>query len=294
MFSGVNAWHTPPAVRQAPRTNNEGGTAVAGEGPGPIERYLQILEVVSASARGLTLTDIAGLTGLPKATAHRLTKSLVEAGALATDDTWYKTFRIGGRMWRMLQLGMNPDTVAAYAQIVLDGLAAELGETCYIVRLGQGRIRSIARSAPDQGHRLHVVPGNELPAHAAASAKAILAFQPDEVVSRFLDGPLEALTGRTKISAEEVRRELAEVRERGHAICDREIDDGVMAYACPVDLGSAGVIYAVGVTGPCVRLQRRAPEEWIEALHAAAGRFAQMLGSLPDPSDAREAAAAHR
>ncbi|WP_169738496.1 IclR family transcriptional regulator [Afifella pfennigii] len=258
----------------------------ASDSPGPIERYLQILEVVAASTRGLTLTEIAGLTGLPKPTAHRLTRSLVEAGALATDDTWYKTFRIGARMWRMLKLGMNPEVAAGYAQIVVDELAAELGETCYVVRLGQARIFSIARNAPDQGHRLHVLPGDELPPHAAASAKAILAFQPEDVVARFLKEPLERLTGHTLTDPRRVREELAEVRRQDFAVCDREIDDNIMAYAAPIHMEAAGVIYALGVTGPCTRLRQHPRESYAEALHEAAARLAKMFDTFPDPLEA--------
>ncbi|MDQ0316847.1 IclR family transcriptional regulator [Amorphus orientalis] len=250
---------------------------MAGDSPGPIERYLQILEIVAASTRGLTLTDISGLTGLPKATAHRLTRSLVEAGALATDDTWHKTFRVGDRMWRMLQLGANPAATAGFAQIILDELAERFHETCYVVRLGRDNVRSIARSAPDQGHRLHVLPGEVLPPHAAASAKAILAYQPDDVVDRFLKEPFEKMTSRTVTSPSEVRAELRKIREQGFAVCDREIDDNVMAYACPIHMKSAGVIYSLGLTGPCTRLRQHPQDMWIAALKDAADRLAHMF-----------------
>lgn len=134
-------------------------------------------------------------------------------------------------------------------RVVCDELAEKLHETCFISRLGQKTIRSIARRAPDQGHRLHVLPGAQLPAHAAASAKAILAFQPEEVLQRILGEDLPALTDRTKTDLDAVRAELEQVRRDGHAICDREIDPSVMAYACPVKVQGAGVLYSVGVTG---------------------------------------------
>lgn len=255
------------------------------DGPGPIGRYLQILEAVAASHGGLTLSGIQTLTGLPKPTAHRLTRALVDAGALQTDEAWHKTFRVGPRMWRLLRLGQNSDSVRAYAQIVVDDLAKELAETCYIVRLGAQNIRSIARSAPDQGHRLHVLPGDVLPAHAASSAKAILAFQDDATVDRFLQEPLEPLTPRTATSTATVREELARVRLQDHAECDGEIDENIMAYAAPVHLDSGDVIYAVGVTGPRDRIGRKSVEAWVEPLRAAAARFARMLETAPATSD---------
>ena len=247
---------------------------------GPLERYLKVLEVVAASHDGLSLTEIVNLTGFPKPTVHRLTKSLLEAKALSAEDKRQKTFRIGERMWRLLQLGMDKNTLANYAQLVCDDLSGRIQETSYIVRLDQDQVRSVARSAPDQGHRLHVLPGSELPFHAAASAKAILAYQDEATISRLLVTPLEALTPFTKTDISDVRKEWADVKKNGYAVCDREIDESVMAYACPVLLENTGVLYAVGVTGPRNRISKQPESYWIEEIKAAASRFADMLTNI--------------
>ncbi len=135
--------------------------------PRPIERYFQIIEVIAASQDGLTLGEITQIANLPKPSAHRLVRSLVELGVLVSDETWYKKFRIGPYMRRILHLCVEPEKEAAFAQMTVDRLAAELGETCYVVRLDHDAARSIARTAPDQGHRLHVTPGTAIPASSA-------------------------------------------------------------------------------------------------------------------------------
>ncbi len=253
---------------------------MSANGSGPIERYFQIVEILAASQNGLTLTDIAQLTELPKPTAHRLVRSLVDLGILTSDDAWYKTFRVGPRMWRMLHLGIEPDKASAYAQIVVDDLAARFGETTYVVRLDHEHVQSIARSAPDQGHRLHVLPGENLPAHAAASAKAILAYQEPEIIRQHLHEPLERLTPYTKTEVSAVLEEFQEIRQRGHAVCFREIDENIMAYACPVPMEPVGVLYAIGVTGPVTRLQKHPVEHWLDPMKAGAKRLAAMLTTL--------------
>lgn len=249
---------------------------MSGTAAGPIERYLQILEIVSASPGGLTLAEIVDITGLPKASAHRLTRALVEAGALGVGEGWNRAFFVGERMWRMLHLGRS-DGLTGYAQLVVDELAERLHETCYAVRLELDTIRSVARAVPDQGHSVHVFPGEVQPAHAAASAKAILAFQPDAVVERHLSRPMERLTPETRVSAAAVRRELETVRRIGFAVCDREIDENVMAYACPVHAAHLGVVCSLGVTGPSTRLLRQDRAVWIAALQEAAARLGRML-----------------
>lgn len=250
----------------------------------PLERYFRVLEVVAAAHDRVGLAEIAAATGLPKPTVHRLTRTLSEAGALEIQSGPHKTYGVGRRLWRLLYLGMARDRVASSAQLVCDDLARRLGETCYAVRLGEGTVASVARSVPDQGHRLHVLPGSTLPAHAASSAKAVLAFQPEPVIEAALAPPLPALTPHTTTDPAAVRAELAEVRRTGYAVCDQEIDEGVMAYAVPVPLPNAGVLYALGVTGPSTRMGRHPAEIYVHTLREGAGRFADLLEGRRAPA----------
>ena len=247
---------------------------------GPFERYLSILEIVAAAHDGLTMTDIAKIIDLPKPTVHRLTRVLLDSGALVAEDQRQRRFRVGPRLWRILYLGFDRDALTAYAQIVCDSAAIRLKETCYVVRLGRTDVRTVARATPDQGYRLHVYPGSDLPAHAAASAKAILAHQPKKAVTRYIRDPLPRLTPFTKTDISAYLAELEETRARGYAICDREIEENVMAYAVPVLLPNAGVLFSVGVTGPSSRLLQNPLEFYISGLKEAADQFARALQAL--------------
>lgn len=252
----------------------------------PLERYLSILEMVAAAQDGLNLTELAQMMDLPKPTIHRLVGVLEGAGALSTSGGRQRTFHVGRRMWRILRLGQNADVVENMAQITCDWLADRIKETSYVVKLGIDEVHTVARTVPGQGYRLHVFPGETLPAHAAASAKAIIAHQPEAVVARVLREPLAALTEHTLTDMKAVRAHLAQVREQGFAVCDREIEAVVMAYACPVHLPGAGVLYSVGVTGPVDRLGRRSAQYWVEHLQAAAQYFATLLSQTDGMNEA--------
>ena len=66
--------------------------------------------------------------------------------------------------------------------------------------------------------------GAQLPAHASALGKAMLAFAPEPVVADLLAEPLPKLTNRT-LTAKALRAELEAVREQGVA---RERDEAVL------------------------------------------------------------------
>lgn len=70
-----------------------------------------------------------------------------------------------------------------------------------------------------------------MPYHAAASARAILAFKDETFIQRVLRA--ERFTEHT-LSEPELIAELARVRQRGVAVIDEELEAGVGAIARPV------------------------------------------------------------
>jgi DNA-binding IclR family transcriptional regulator len=117
---------------------------------------------------------------------------------------------------------------------------------------------------PHVGDKAYVQPGRTMPLHAAASAKAIFAFQDPRIVDRVLTEPRMKFTADTKIEDREIRAELEQVRAESFAVCDNELDPGVLSYAAPVPTGDGSVIYAIGISGLSERL-RLCPREDIRA-----------------------------
>jgi IclR family acetate operon transcriptional repressor len=247
---------------------------------GPLERYFAVLETVVAAGGKVTLTEVANMADLPKPTAHRLLNALTEVDVLEVDQHGRKNFSAGPRLWRILQLGINPSRLLRFGQLVCSELSQQLDETSYLVRYDGKKVESIAQEIAPSGHRFHVIPGDILPFHAAATSKVILASQTDEVIDAHLSGDLPKFTDFTKTARINIYAELDDVRKNGFAACDREIDDNVMAYAVPVRMMDQPVIYALGVTGPVVRMGQKDAAEYIGPLKVAAERLALLLTGL--------------
>jgi len=64
----------------------------------------------------------------------------------------------------------------------------------------------------------------------------------------------------------EIRAELEQVRAESFAVCDNELDPGVLSYATPVPFGDGSVIYAIGISGLSERLRACPREEIRESL----------------------------
>ena len=244
---------------------------------GILHRYALVLDVVAASRDGLTFVEVMRQTGLPRGTVHRLIGALVEVGYLETANN-RKIYVLGRRTLRLLHLGAPLGAVMDCARPVLERLVARFGETAFLARLASDQVESAAMVLPESERHSYVQPGRVMPLHAAASAKAIFAFQPDATVQRALERPRSTFTPKSRTGKQQILSELREVRRTGFAKCLDELDPGVSSYACPVKV-RGGVFYSVGVVGLSQRLVRVPVSELVAALREAADELGERLNA---------------
>lgn len=243
---------------------------------GVLSRYATILDTLAAAPEGLTLTEIMQATALPRGTVHRLLGALLEVGYIETVEG-RKVYVLGSRLLHMLHLGTPAEVIVRLVRPILDRLVAQFRETAFLAKLEGREVRSVAMAMPPSTGQSYVQPGREMPAHAAASAKAIFAFQDEAAIADALARPLEKFTGKAITDPATVRAELEEVCAKGYAVCDEELDPGIYSYACPIHLEDLGVIYSIGLVGLTERLHRFPAAEIIASLQEAAAEIAALL-----------------
>lgn len=244
--------------------------------PGPLGRYMEVLELVAAFPGALTLADVASILDLPKTTAHRLLKGLVKAG-LARDSVGGRSYDLGERLTRLVHATVEDGWLVTLANPHLRQLIETTGETCYLTRLVGSHVVVAVSVSPDVRWRGYVQPGVEMPINAAATAKAIMAYQSDALISQALAEPLPLLTANTRNDRAWVEAELQAVRERGYATCIGEIDEGLAAISVPIILPDGVVLHALGMTGPLQRIMNERLPERIAALNDTATTLSKAL-----------------
>jgi len=244
----------------------------------PLERYMRIIELLASFPEGLGLTEISRMLALPKPSAHRLLGTLQESQLVGVPAGGMYT--LGDRISRLANAGAGSEWIDVVVQPQLADLTAETQETCYLAKLQAGhRVASILMEAPDTPWRGFILPGKDMAPHAAASAKAILAFQPKEVVNAALAGPLPQLTANTRTDPSQVLQDYEDVKRRGYATCIGEIDEGLAALAVPVPIPHLGVIYSLGMTGPLQRLTTKNLDVLAEIMKGYAKRLSEGLAA---------------
>jgi DNA-binding IclR family transcriptional regulator len=233
---------------------------------GTLERYIRILEASAPVPTGLTLNEIIAATKLPRGTVHRLVKSLSQVGFLTSRGGRSKTYVLGGRLQRLLYSGLSVDLVVALSRPLLEDLANQFGETVLLARLNGGQVEKVAAWMPGHARYSYIQPSRIMPVNAAATAKAIFAFQDKKIVDEALSGRLTRYTSNTKTSKAAVKKELQRVRRDGFAICSDEFDAGVLSYACPVHLTDFGTLYSIAVVGLSDRLRQHSQSRIVASL----------------------------
>ena len=249
---------------------------------GILGRYARVLDAVAASSGGLTFAEIMRKTGLPQGTVHRLIGALLRVGYIEPSHN-RKIYVFGRRLLRLLHLRTPREIIVELARPVLEGLVERFAETAFVAKLENEDVESIAMVLPDSERHSYVQPGRIMPLHAAASAKAIFAFQDEDFLGRVLSRPLTAFTPRSTTTKKQVLAELARVRKTGYAVCLDELDPGVSSYACPIHI-AGGVVHSVGLVGVSRRLEQVPTATIVTALREAASILRDRLsGQIPAP-----------
>ena len=131
--------------------------------------------------------------------------------------------------------------------------------------------------APDNLVRAYIVPGHEIPAHAGASAKAILAFQDANFIASVLDKPLKRFTAATKVDFDVLVEELQLVRKTGVAFCIGEDVDGFAAIAAPIRIDGQRTQHSLCVTGTIQGIIDTNQEHNVALVKRQAEKLSQIL-----------------
>jgi DNA-binding IclR family transcriptional regulator len=246
-----------------------------------VDRAARILGALAGGPRRLGVSQLADQLGLTRPTVHGLLQTLQAHGFVEQDRDSGK-YQLGAGL---LQLGtsyLDLNELRARSIVHAERLSNRAQAA---VRVGvlHGPTVLVVHHVFRPGAAFQVPEvGAELPLHASALGKAMLAHSP-EVLADLAGEPLARLTRRTLDHAG-LTAELDEVRERGYA---RERDEAVLGES-----GLAAAIFdytgvavgAVGVVGETSTLLPRAPARGLtRAVIEAARGVSRELGAGQRP-----------
>lgn len=242
---------------------------------GPLERYINILEVIAGAPKGLTTRELELILHLPKTSVNRLLSALFRS-ELVQHAGRRGAYTLGTRLTRILQADSAWTENAS--KRLLKALAEETGETCFIARLIGTTVESVVMESPDASVGVYVVPGHVLPPHATATGKLLTAFQTPDMIEAILQTELSQLTHRTIVDHAALLEEYRQIRKQGFATENGEHVQGLFTLACPIFLNpDIAPTHALGLTAPAERAAAQGTDKLLAKLRQTAGEFAHIF-----------------
>lgn len=237
---------------------------------------IALLKCFSAEEHELGVSELARKLGVAKSTVHRLARTLVADGLLEQNPE-NERYRLGLALFGLGALVRRRMNLSSEARQDLFALRNATGETVQLAILDGAEIMFVYNLESTQAIRVNSDIGVRKPALCTASGRAILAFQPQDIVAAAFGAGLKRRTPKTEVEPARLRKLIADVGQRGYAIEDEESEVGMRAIAAPVRGAGGVVVGSVAVAGPVQRLSKetlaRIAPEVIRTAEAISGRL---------------------
>ena len=227
-------------------------------------------------------TGVAAALALPKSSVHGLCNTLLSFGYLRRAENG--ALQIGPGVMGLAEAFVASTNVAGEFDALWRD-AATPDETFILSVLNGAEVVYVGVRNSPRPLGLAFSVGMRLPAHLAATGKAMLAFlETGAVRTIFPRGPLPGMPGRASIGLPKLLAELALTRERGYAIDDGGVREGVYSLAAPVFDARGRPVAGIAVCINKAALSAAEQRRQRLLVTQAAQRLSQRLGARAEAS----------
>jgi IclR family transcriptional regulator, pca regulon regulatory protein len=241
-----------------------------------LARGLAVLKAFGDQHAQLSLSDMARIVSLPRASVRRSLLTLQELGYVQSDG---RLFSLSPQVLTLARAYLESSPVPRVAQGFLENLSESLGQSCSLSILHGDEVIYIARSTRRRIGSLHRDVGAHLPAHCTSMGRVLLAALADSQLDMFLaDSELQGFTPYTVTSKDELRAILEKVRRNGYCLVDQELEIDLRSIAVPVQSAGGRTIAARNVSAQASRTpKKQLTERFLPALREAAMKMRPLL-----------------
>lgn len=211
-----------------------------------VERAFRLLELLSTTEEGLTLSDLARALHMSKGSMHGLLKTLESSDVIEAGEE--RRFVLGPRIYELGQRYIQRAGLRRFAIPAMQRLARSTGETVCLGKAEQKGVRIIECIVDDETRpALHIAAqrGLRVPLLAAATGPFVLASWSAAQREVFLNSePLPRFTEHSLTDPKRYMNRVDEAVRAGVSFDHEEYLVGVNAVAAPI-YGTGGTLLAL-------------------------------------------------
>jgi IclR family pca regulon transcriptional regulator len=239
-------------------------------------RGLSVIRAFSAERPALTVSETAAAAGLTRAGARRILLTLAQLGYVTAEG---RKFRLTARILDLGFAYLSSMPFWDLAEPIMEELVDEVHESCSASVLEGTDIVYVLRVPTHKIMTISLGPGSRLPAWCTSMGRVLLSGLEDAEVDAVLRrSNIESRTPRTVTDRSELRRIVAEVRLRGWALVNQELEEGLVSISAPIRERSGRILAAMNVSG---QANRTSPQQMVRRflppLRAAADRLTGLM-----------------
>jgi IclR family transcriptional regulator, blcABC operon repressor len=258
---------------QPERTARGGATLVPA-----VARALAVMDLLAREGEPMNMAGVAAALDLPKSSVHGLCNTLLSFGYLRRADNG--VLQIGPGVMNLAGAFVARTSVAQEFNALWQGRRSAPEETVLLSVLSGADVVYIGARPGTRPLGLAFNIGMHLPAHLAATGKAMLAFHAPAFVRGLFSSPtLTLMSGKGPKRLPELMKELEVTRARGFSIDDEGVREGVVCFGAPVFDASGVPVAGVGVCLNKAMLADGSGEHHQQAVMHTAQLLSQRLGA---------------
>ncbi|WP_262695668.1 IclR family transcriptional regulator domain-containing protein [Kordiimonas aquimaris] len=224
-----------------------------------IARCFSVIRSFGPNQEAMTLSEVAEITGLTRATARRILLTL-EALEYVTQDR--RRFRLTGKVLDLGYAFLSSNRLLETAQAHLQTAGQRSGESASMSVLSGTEIIVNARVPNARLVSSAISIGTRLPAYATAPGRTLMAHLDDDKIEATLEASkLTLFTPHTVTQVNALKQILAHVRSEGHCFVKDELEVDLSAIAVPISDRAGNVLAAISFDGPTTRLSDKTQQE---------------------------------
>jgi DNA-binding IclR family transcriptional regulator len=219
-----------------------------------LNRGLKILDVLAGEREGLGVTEISRRVIADKGVVHR-TLSLLMLHDYVDQDPISKKYVLGFKIMELAGKRLRSIDLFSTAKPVLKDIVRQTGEIVVLAVMIGDVLAYLDQEEGPQAVHISTGLGQPVPLHSTASGKVILAYMPEQELTRlFREKGLPAITDKTITSFLDLKAHLAEVRVQGYAVDDQETYPGVRCVAAAIRNHRGSIVASLSISGPTQRI----------------------------------------
>jgi len=233
-----------------------------------VDRALDILLLLQQEGKEMGVTQISNSLGVYKSTVYRTLNTLENKGFVQQNPESGK-YWLGMKLYSLGMLIREKSHLTGVAYPYAKALSDKYKEVVHISVLdtsAENYPKHIIIDKVESRQVLSVTPpiGSSAPCHCSAVGKCLLAFAPQQYIDKFIGNPLPCYTGKTVTDWDVLLAELAEIRKRGYAWDDEELELGLTCIGGPIFGRGGEAIAALSLSGPTSRLKSERFQETVD------------------------------